>query len=111
MKRYTTTTDIGKDLDIDTDYGCSDMPTDIDEIINFLNEAKNQGATHVKLWGSAYNDEISDVYFTPVSVELESDVNYDRRVLEDKLQKESAKNREVLREKELLKKLKDKYEN
>lgn len=76
MERKTIETNIGVSLDIDTDYDDYD-PFCISELISYLMESLNDGATHVKLIGAIdCFDEVCEVDIQPITVETESDEDY-----------------------------------
>ena len=111
MKRKETITPVGQEKDIDTDYDCGDSPIKIDELIDFLIDAKHAEATHVKLVGYAFDSDVNSVYVEPVKVELESDSDYNKRVKADEDKKISAEKDFIEKEKALYESLKVKYES
>lgn len=93
---------IGQERDIDDDEN-----DDINEIINFLQAAIENGATHI-CWSIPYDSEYGEIQ--PVKIGMESDEEFQKRVndREENIKKE-AKQREI-RERSILATLKAKYE-
>src|SRR5680860_602153 len=86
-------TKVGVEKEIATDYCYDDKRTDIDEVIAFLIDSKHTGATHIEFSGRAEYDNYSfleEITITPVTVELESDVNFTRRLEKEKKDKEDS---------------------
>lgn len=102
-----------KDIDyksIDFDYGGGDRPYPIDELITFLNNAKDVGATNIKFevpWG----DDVNYVDLYPVKLEFESDKDFEQRKQDEESNRLAAENVKKAREKALYEELKEKYGN
>ena len=72
MKKEIIVKNIGKEKEYDTDYFYNDKRADINELIDFLNEAKKQGATFIEFSGQAEYDSCSsleEVRLQPVTLE------------------------------------------
>jgi len=94
MENKDVITDINKSKTlVDIDSTKSEKPILIDELIQFLSEAKNEGANHVICYvDNVY--EYDDPYFKyaymdAVKIEKESDENLEKRKLKAAEQKEN----------------------
>lgn len=111
MKRKEIITNINEYKEFDIDYGCGDSPIEISEMIELLTDAKNRGATHIKITGKGYDGIIDYIDVQPVKVEIENDIDYNKRVAEAESKMLAKANVENAREKMLYEELKAKYEN
>ncbi len=109
MKRKQIITDINDYKEFDTDYSCGDSPIEIGEMIELLNDAKESGATHIKVTGGGYDGQVDYIDIQPVKVEIESDVDYNKRVAEAESKRIAKENVEKARERALYEELKAKY--
>ena len=83
MEKRIIITQIGneKELQTDYEYGNNDR-TRIDEIIDFLIDAKNSGATHIEFDGVTEYDTnhcLEELTIKTVSITEESDVDFKKR--------------------------------
>ena len=109
MKRKEIITDVNEYKEFDTDYSCGDSPIEISEMIELLTDAKESGATHIKVTGGGYDGQVDYIYVQPVKVEIESDADYNKRVAEAESKRLAIENMEKAREKALYYELKAKY--
>jgi hypothetical protein len=113
MEKVIIITVVGKDKEIPADYYCGDERTNINEVIEFLLDAKQQGATHVEFDGDSEYESTSglnSLTITTVTVVLESDDDFKTRELAEQEVKKQHFIKHENSEKELLKRLKQKYE-
>ena len=114
MERKIKVIKKGEAKRIDTEYdfrnkdGCK--YTCINELIEFLNNSKQKGATHIEFSGSAEYENahcIEEVNFNPIVIHLESDEDFEVRK-QDEIDSEKYLTEQL----ELieLKRLKEKYE-
>ncbi|MHA2183146.1 MAG: hypothetical protein ACXAAH_17135, partial [Promethearchaeota archaeon] len=90
MKRKTKEIEIGEAKDIYTDYESGDKPTEIKELISFLLESIQEGATHVNITGFGNQENIDYISLTPVKVSFESDGEYQKRIDKEESKKLKA---------------------
>ena len=79
MKKRTIAKLIGEEKSIDLDYQQGDIPTPIDEVIEFLTSGKEDGATHVHITGFT---GCNLVEIQPVALHEESEEAFAARELE-----------------------------
>jgi len=82
-KRKIKIKKIGDFLEIDTDYGCDDAPYLISELIDKLKEFQEKGGTHIQITGVGYDGGLDWVDIQPVTVEMESEEDYKKRISEE----------------------------
>ena len=111
MERKIIEKTIGESLEIDTDRICGAKPFCIDVLQDFLNEAKNNGATHINITGSCWDGTLGDIDIETVKVFTESDEDYTKRFSEAESRRLAKVNVEKAREKALYDELKLKYGN
>jgi hypothetical protein len=107
MERKTFETTVGQSLKIYTDYYAKAFS--IDELQNFLTEAKEKGATHFTISGNCYESGLDDIDIQPVNIRTETDEEYSERVAEKERKRLAEVNLKKAEEKALYEKLKLKY--
>ena len=113
MKKEIIVKNIGKEKEYDTDYYYNDNKADINELIDFLNEAKKQGATFIEFSGRAEYDSCSsleEVRLQPVMVKEESDYDYNKRLEKDSESKKQALIMKEKMERQEFERLRKKYD-
>lgn len=105
MEKKKIVKNIGKEKEIDLEEPC-EVPT-IKDIVSFLNEAKKEGATHIKFGGWVFDGIVGDVYMQPIKYELESDYDFQVRKSMDNNHNKMVRDSEIAN----LKRLKAKYPN
>ena len=98
-------------LYLETDYYCGAEYQNIQDIIDFLNKAKYKGATDIELKGGSYGGDLEYLEITPLKIKLESEEDFNKRLLEEEERKKRVEQRKINEEKELYLKLKQKFEN
>tara|TARA_R110000851_G_scaffold242568_1_gene395110 strand:+ start:377 stop:721 length:345 start_codon:yes stop_codon:yes gene_type:complete len=114
MEKKIIITQIGneKELQTDYEYGNHDR-TRIDEIIDFLIDAKNSGATHIEFDDVneyEYNHCLEELTIKTVSITEESDVDFKKREESNELRIQNSLMWNKKRELKELERLKAKYE-
>lgn len=109
MERKLIEKTIGKSLEIDTGYTYGAKPFCIDKLQDFLNEAKKNNATHIRITGSYWDVTLDDVCIETVNITLENDEEYAKRIAEAESKKLAEANSKKAREKALYEELKLKY--
>lgn len=109
MERKLIEKTIGKSLEIDTDYTCGANPFCIDALQDFLNEAKKNNATHIRITGSCWDGTLDDVEIETVNITLENEEDFSKRVAEAESKRLAEINVKKAREKALYEELKLKY--
>ncbi|AGO48574.1 hypothetical protein Phi18:3_gp062 [Cellulophaga phage phi18:3] len=111
MKKRKITNDKFEELSIVIE---SEKVTDIDKVIDFLLNSKNEGATNVCFSGLShfvYNDRLEKITIKPVKITIESDEDFNTRLLREEKSKELAEEMIIKNDLAELKRLKDKYES
>ena len=109
MERKIIETPIGESLEIDTDYSCGAKPFCIEELQNFLNKVKDNGATHINITGSCWDGSLDDIDIEAVKVVNESDEDFAKRIADAKTAQEQRETQREREEKALYNRLKLKY--
>jgi hypothetical protein len=110
MERKLIEKSIGKSLEINTDYTYGAKPFGIDKLQDFLNEAKKNNATHIRITGSCWDGTLDDIDIETVNVTLENEEDFAKRVAEAESKRLAEANAKKAREKALYEELKLKYE-
>ena len=97
-------------LYLETDYYCEEYQN-IQDVIDFLNKAKHKGATDIEFKGGSYGGGLEYLEITPLKIKLESEEDFNKRLLEEEERKKRVEQRKINEEKELYLKLKQKFEN
>ena len=87
MERKLIEKTIGESLRIDTDYTYGAKPFCFDKLQHFLNEAKKNNATHIRITGSCWDGNLDDVEIEAVNVTLENEEDYAKRLAETESKK------------------------
>ena len=108
MERLEKITYVGEELEIDRDVI---RYKSIDELTSFINIATLSGATHIQFSGTCYSEGYVDcIDLQPISIEIESDESYNRRLEQDRINtlawEKRVESEEIIKYKEL----KNKYE-
>ena len=98
-------------LYLETDYYCGEEYQNIQDVIDFLNKAKYKGATDIEFKGSSYDGYLDYLEITPIKMKLESEDDFNKRLLEEEERKKRVEQRKLNEEKELYLKLKKKFKN
>jgi len=109
MERKIFETNVGQSLEVNTDYYYGAKAFSIDELQTFLNEAKENGATHFTISGCVLDDSLEDIDIQPVTVRTESDEEYTKRVADEESKQLAEANVKKAKEKALYEELKLKY--
>lgn len=110
MEKLKLRKDIGKEKTFDAD-AYTRTHTPIDEVIEWLKEAKTQGATHIDWGGSTDYDGIVDEVNAQAFYEyIESDEDLLARIEKEKQDNEKKEKNKIEAEIRQYEKLKEKYE-
>ncbi len=92
----------------EADYGCKQKP--IDELIDFLEEAKKYGATHMNFSGSCDDGSCDSIEIQPIMQYLETEAQEADREAKEKANLENIERRRDENEKMEYERLKQKFE-
>ena len=81
----------------------------INELIDFLNQAKDSEATHVYMDVTSYDNCLDNIILYPLIREIESDEDYNLRMLEESSKKKADENVKKAKEIDIYEKLHEKY--
>ncbi len=109
MKRKQIITEVNNSKEFDTDYAIGDSPIEINEMIKLISDAKEGGATHIKVTGGGCDGSVDYIDVQPVKVEYESDIDFNKRVIKAESNRIAKENMEKEKEKALYEALKAKY--
>ena len=84
MNKIILEKEIGDCLEIDTDRTCGDKPCDIDIMIDFLTKVKQEGATHLNIWGSIWEGTLEEVTLQGITIVEETDEELNSRLEKEK---------------------------
>lgn len=82
LNKIKVDTQIGKRVEIETDYDLGDNPYGIDEMLELINSLKSKGATHLKFSGISQQDNpdgLSILYVDGSKKVIETDIQFDAR--------------------------------
>jgi hypothetical protein len=96
--------------DFDACYIGHDDRTDIQDIIEWLVEMKEEGASHVKFEGDVFDGECEDIEIKAVKAREETDAEYYNRIQRELASSEAQRNKQEQKEKLEYERLKAKYE-
>jgi hypothetical protein len=100
------------ELEIYNDYASEDDPVPIDSLIEYLLQAKQEGATEVKIFSRTTPDgDPAFVEFYPYSKGMETDEEFEDRKREVERSRKMVGEWEREREMKLYNELKEKYED
>jgi anion-transporting ArsA/GET3 family ATPase len=100
---------VSHSLEIAIDYDYGDKPFDVKLLQKYLARAVEDGATHVKIVGTCYDDTVESIEIQPEKVVFESDEDFAKRLTEEGSRQKAAENVRIAKEKALYEELKAKY--
>lgn len=101
---------IGNDIEIDIDNYCRLLPIPIDELRDVLDVAIGEGATHIEIECSKdYDGDYEGAIIRTIQQREETDDEYNKRMIKDKMNKEAVASRVEYGERRELERLKAKY--
>jgi len=110
MEKIKELIKVGDRFKVDTCYYDDTISLPIPKLIEFLKNATDMGATHVRFLTYVYNDEVDEIEITPLMYDEESDEEFARRVAVAESKAAAAENIKKAREKALYEELKLKYD-
>ena len=111
MERKVIRTIVGELINLTWPSYYEEVPFCINTLIEKLQKAKENNATHVAVDIYYDHDEINDIILLPINVHKESDEAYNKRLEKHKKGIEEGKKLVEKQERQLYEELKKKYEN
>lgn len=87
-----------------------ELAPSIDDVLSWLTESKEYGATHIHISASCYDNECDEIYVQPLVVRLETDAEYNFRVEKERVAQSDRDRRALESEKAQYEILKKKFE-